>query len=268
MSLAYNSEERSEFRRIRGSLQASPTVQMFSGAERGSDSQTLAWGKCYGDIDESAEMVLAWLWDMCSYQRMDAHRKHNGDLVRRTDASESNRSQTVASENKVSPGLAYRRSETKYSWSKLELGENENKLTLTGYVIAFEPVLFGKAGHRQPNEELKCSENDFSEKSVVATTFGLFLLEKIAPRITKMTMVQRVDLGGDIPYWVMNLGAAHVLSLVNNVQETFRRVDRVVDKVRWTPFFLNVPFCRFVVEAHKESTIVVFCFDHRKCATP
>ena len=43
-----------EFRRIKGSLNTFPTVQMFISTEA---SGRAAWGKCFGDVDEDVEPV-------------------------------------------------------------------------------------------------------------------------------------------------------------------------------------------------------------------
>ena len=223
-SVAYISSS-IEFRRIKGSLNTYPTVQMFSSTE-GSFEGGLVWGKCLGDIDESPEVVLAWLWQLCSYERIDVHRKYYGDLVRRTDASELSRSQTFETEYSLAPGIANRRTQTKYTWFQRDASGDTNHQKSGGYLyaIAFEPAVTRK-------NDANSATGGFSKNSVVAISRGVFLFERITQRSTKMTMVQRADMGGKMQVWVMNSLVAYALSLIVDVQEKFRRADQIVDKV-------------------------------------
>ena len=213
-SLAFNDSDLSFFR-IKGSLREYPTVQMFSRKE---SSESTGWGKCYGDIDEKLETVFAWVWSWCSYERTEVHRTKHSDLVRRTNASDARRSQVVKTEYTIAPGIANRRSVIKLSWFKLESIEG-------GDAIVFESVT---AARSAADEEIS---DEFTKSSVLATANGLFVFERVAPRITRMTLVQQAELGGAIPKFVMNSLIASSLSTVIEIQNKFRRVDSIVDKV-------------------------------------
>jgi hypothetical protein len=215
-------------------------------------SESLGWGKCYGDIDETAELVLAWLWQWCSYERMDIHRAINGELVRQTNATECSRSQNVEAEFKIAPAIKNRKSKTRYSWFKIEeAGEPTQRWN---YAIVFEPA--------SSTRDVADAQTGFTKGSVEATSNGLFLLEKVAPRITKMIMLQKADLRGSIPVWLMNLGTTFVLSLVTHVQDKFRRVDRVVDKVRTREVLRSLLLLSHFTNSRCPLTFV------RKCALP
>lgn len=96
----------SDFKRVVGSLKAHPTVHMFLRGDR--TDGVGVWSKCYGFVDESPALVLAWNWHLCSYERRKAHNKANGQLALKTNATDSSRTQVSESEYRVAPGIANR----------------------------------------------------------------------------------------------------------------------------------------------------------------
>ena len=217
------------FERLRGSLIKYPSLHVFTRREITS-AGSWRWGKCVGDVDETLEDSFAWVWRWCSYERLDRHVESNGKfLVRQTDASEdqyARRSQIVKVEYKISPGVAHRRSMTKYTWFMLASGLNGHE----AYAIAFEP-----APDPLYNTNRAPLLLGFTKKSVEARSHGIFLFEKIASRITRMTYVSKFDLGGStlLPGWVVTSHVVtSVMSQVFQLQDKYRRVDKVVDEVR------------------------------------
>ena len=88
------------------------------------------------------------------------------------------------------------------------------------YAIAFESV-------NTPGKEALVSSN----KVITGTSTGIYILERVATRITRIIMVQQADIGGSIPKWLMNTQITFALSIVLAVQEKYRRKDRTIDKV-------------------------------------
>lgn len=219
-SLAYLNIDDSQYKRIRGSLKAYPSMHMFLRVELTDEA---AWGKSYGDVDESAELVLAWNWFLCSYERVAVHRKGNGDLIRQTDATLNSRTQVFEVEYKMAATIANRYGVMLQSWFQLEPSSSGQKR----YAIAFETV----PNRREPQD------GPFTKNSVKAVNIGLYLFEEVAARISKFTMIQKVDMGGQLPTWLVNALAVFGLSTVSDVQKNFKRTDRVVDKVSFCLLF-------------------------------
>ena len=208
------------YKRVRGSLKTYPTLQMFTRFEPSSDS---LWGTSVGDIDETPERVLAWNWHMCSYERVQRHRGANGErLVRQTDAKDDSRTQVYQSEYKMIPTIANRSTTLTNSWFQLD----PSVLGREAYAIAFATTQDHDDGKQQG------SPHPFSKNAVKVNVAGIYLFERLAPRVTKFTMRQSVDLGGQVPLWLTNAMAAYILESALEVQNVFRRTDSVVDKVR------------------------------------
>ena len=67
------------FKRIPDSLSKHPSVHMFQMRVEGDQN---AWGKGVGEIDESPEVVLSYLWHLNTIERVRKHEKVNGNLRR------------------------------------------------------------------------------------------------------------------------------------------------------------------------------------------
>ena len=229
-SLGYLLED-SHFKRIAGTLKTFPTVNMFIRRDVEDD---VPWGKCCGEVDESLELVFSWFWRWCSYERMDNHRRANGDLIRVTDASDKSRTQTINSEYRVATGIANRCSVQRFVWFGVETSATAAAVAASAgetssYVIAFEAV---------PSP----TDSQFSPKSVVAPSTGTLLFERVALRVTKVTHVQKTNLGGGIPKWLMDslLSPRHAIV---TVQDKWRRPERFVDKVGWSVVLFTFLYC-------------------------
>ena len=261
-----------QWSRVSGSLKSSPSVEMFvrlqssslssssSHAERlivddkgmflvvpagasdpeSSDPESSSssssseapplWGKAIGDVDESINDVFAWIWQVCSYERMRMHRTKHGGLLRRSAAagdddssSGRSRSQIFSSETTISPGLKSRRQETKMTWLR-----QEDAGTVS---VCFEPVGAGEGG-RGDESSVVVPPPGFSKSSIAATTTGMYMIKEVSPRITTLTVVQTLDLGGSLPTWLRMSLLVNALSLVGRVQDKFRRIDADVDRER------------------------------------
>ena len=216
-SLLYDSSDL-KFERIKGTMATYPTVHMFTRKEK---SELIVQGKCVGLIDESAEIVLAWLWHTCSYERMRSYRRQNGNLKRSSDGEVGRRSQVEVAEYKTATGFANRIFVTCLAWSKLERGYNGNE----AYAIAFEPFYTEKGSV----EDAKMYSS--THAAVLASSSGLYVVERVAARITNLTYVLTSDVGGLVPKWLMKSLNIYALTSLIEIQEKYRRVDKVVDKV-------------------------------------
>ena len=210
--LAYSVDDTHAWKRISGSMKKHPTVQMFEVL----DVDGLVWGKASGDIDDTPEHVMAWVWNWCSYARMEQHILDNGDLPRQTDATDTSRTQVVQSEYRLTTGMANRSGTTSYTWLHMDPSQYKGR---DAYAIAFDSV-----PHREGSHLL------FSKGAVKVTTLGVFFFETVAPRISKFSMLQKVDLAGKLPGWLVNALTEFAMGLVRNAQLKFVRTNRVVDK--------------------------------------
>ena len=211
-SLSYNVDD-SHFKRITNSVAMFPTVHMFLRVE---GAGLAAWGKSNGEIDASPELVLACNWQWCSYRRMQIHRENNGDLVRRTNATDTCREQLYEVEIYLAPSIANRYTRMRSVWYELD----QSKPSHAAYAVAFESPPPAPEGGPRP----------FTKKAVMASTVGILLIDGVTPRTSNLTMLQKVDMGGQIPSWLVNSMSVYLLKMVLDLQAIFRRVDRVVDK--------------------------------------
>ena len=125
--------------------------------------------------------------------------------------SDSSRTQHFRVEYSIpAPGFHNRRAELTQTWFKLEGGLNGNE----AYAITLE-------SHKSPHQDHESL--GFTKSSVQASTRGIYIFERLAPRSTRFTMLQQGDLGGHAPIWVKNLVASHFLSMVVELQKRFKR---------------------------------------------
>ena len=235
-SLAYNSKSL-KFDRMRGSLASHPTLQLFT---RYDAVDGFLWGKFVADVDESLELVLSWVWLWCAYERMDVHTASNGTLRRQTDYNPTRPSvsQVVRQENKLAPGISNRRGAVRYSWFRCAPGFSDLG---DAYVIAFEPDVEASTDPAGQHEGL--NENRFTANSIVISTWGLVTFERLAPRVTRVCMVQKVILGGDIPQLIVNKLVKTSFTMLENLQKKYKRSNFDVDGV--SPRFPPASCCRY-----------------------
>ena len=207
------------FKRLKGSLASFPTVQMYALIGHGDSS---AWGKSVADIDEQLELVMGWFWNFCSYERTHAHRKDNGNLIRVTNSPPCSRSQVAKMEIRLAPGISNRYAESTFHWFKLVKGYNGND----AFVIFWDP-------HDSMDGEERASLVS-SNNVVTATSRGLYIFERLATRITRVTNIQNRDAGGAIPKWLMNAQIAVAMATIRIVQAKYRRANKIIDKVGLT----------------------------------
>ena len=213
LSLGYNLDS-SHFQRVTGSLKFHSTVQMLTRKESlaGSSSHHSVWGKFFGDVDETLEVVLSWIWHHCSYERISAHKSINGDLICQCDsAGPASRRQVIKEEVRIAPAV-HQKSATEYVWFKLDSGLNGHG---EAYAIALRPA---------------ATSGSSDEWTGASSVTGVYLLVKISPRITRLTVVKKFEVGVGVPQWVVNLYLTVGCSLVSQAQDRFRRVDKEVDK--------------------------------------
>ena len=221
-SYLYTSDDASitaPFKRIRGSLTTFPTVEMYESMKEG---EQIAWGKTRGTIHESAELCLAWMWDWCGYERLQQHQVENGDTMRVKFDVPRSRSMIISQVATLPMPFKKRVFDTRFVWGKAEFRSHE------AYIIGFEPLALDKP---------LCKEvdhlpfvHDGKKNTVKGTTVGVYVFEVLAPRLTRMTLIQRGDAGGSLPLWLMNRGLAYSLDVILSVQGRYQRSNIAVDK--------------------------------------
>ena len=209
-SLSYVRDEET-FKRIPDSLSKYPLVHMFQSklVEGNGD----AWGKCVGVIDACSEEVLAHFWVLNTNELEEKYEMANGFLNRfYKEIDGRGRSSVFSAAYKFPPPFANRQANTWNVWDKLE-SFNGNE----AYIVCYEPHKIEEA-KRDPN-------------LIPLKLNGIYVIEKLAPNISRLTMITNGDAGGSIPKWLMNTLIQYTLSVVVDVQDKFRRADKTVDKV-------------------------------------
>ena len=229
--------QRNGFTRVRGSLSSHPTIEMFF--VKNSETGGAMWGNATGQVDITAENVVAWLWDFMSYERMSAHAKEHGDLPRSDVVLESTRSKIMTRTFKLPVGLGISVFENFWVWDRKQEANGDYY-----YVLSFVPAddemakdVKLKSNLSAPRKQLLATPPSTSAASLVrGTSRGVFRVTPLARNICELTLYQTGTLGlGNIPAWALKVRAEAALLLVEKVQERFRRTDRIVDKVSAHP---------------------------------
>ena len=183
-----------------------PGVMMFSRT----DATGMTWCKSYGDIDASMDDVFGYIWDFCSDERMAQHREDNGSLVRKLETCNVGRCQIAIAEYKVAPGVHNRWDRGKISWFKLENGwQGKEAILISG----------------ESAEVVKGRDYGVTEGAILCLNQASYLLEKIGVDVTRLTMIRSVNIGGNIPQWVVKYAILpNFLVWVGEIQIRFKRL--------------------------------------------
>ncbi len=219
-----NKSDVGEWKRIAKSLKKHPTVEMFQMiAPTFSGMSTDGRGfvaKCTAILDASAEQALSWCWRFCSDDRLETHKMKNGDVLRTEHrVPDFPHSQVVSSIVAFPQPLAGRLFETWMVWGNCDYNGSE------AIAIAFVP-------REKWSQSSLCPIHLIPPATVVAATYGMFLFERLAPEITRISFVQRVELRGSIPNFIVSLSAVQSLSVVERLQERLQRPAAIADRVR------------------------------------
>ena len=200
------------FKRIAGSLAAFPSVEVFQLHNEGDNA---AWGKCVGVIDEAADCVLAYFWKCNSLERLNNHFKQNRDDTKReVNEIPNSRSLTLFVVAKFPyPFVDRSYDNILHVWDKIRVRGRE------AYILGLS------------NKNRDAIERDSTAGYVKATIEAVYLIESLAPRISRVTFVGQSDVAGSIPSWLMTKMITYSFELQLEAQNKYSRSFKTVDKV-------------------------------------
>jgi len=177
-----------------------------------------AWGKATTTIDTSAENALAWFWDYCSNERLDAVNKlhKNPREVIKHIAPNHN----VLSTIKALPWpLRARQFIYENTWTKQD---DET------YVFAFRPP----TTHKFDDNRLVDIGKHKAKALVQGESRGFVILKNVGNQKCDLTYVQHADAKGTLPAKVMDSQIPKGLRSVFQLLETFNRDDEIDQEER------------------------------------
>jgi len=177
-----------------------------------------AWGKATATIDTSAENVLAWFWDYCSNERLDAVKKlHKNprEVIKHISLNHN-----VFSTIKALPWpLNARQFIYENTWTK----QDDDT-----YVYAFRPPTTNEFD----DNRLVDVGNHKAKALVQGESRGFVILKNVGDQKCDVTYVQQADAKGNLPAKVMDSQIPKGLRSVFQVRETFNRDDEIDQEER------------------------------------
>ena len=174
-------------------------------------------------LDERIERILAYYMHYTSNERNKNFVEINGNLERTCEFDYETHSCHCVGEVKSPAPLTNRMFRGRQTWRKGWKG-NEN-----AYVIA---MLADKV-------EAKTS----SSGAVIASTYALVVLEYLAPRITKVTQLQKTDLAlgeGLLGVTISNYTAKYTLGFLDHLHLKYQRTRTVTDEEMRNSFIAKI----------------------------
>ena len=231
----------SNFRRLPNSLATLKSVDVFQRVNAG---ERLAWGKCSGLVDDSAPLVLAYLFSWNSCERLaSALRQHGSGKVMEWNEVPNSRSAMLTQEVLLPPpfGTSVFK-DVQYVWEKQVAAQPPD---------GSERYVLGWSNTARNSEETPAErENRDSNKGMSsskpeggARTRGVYYIESVAPRVSRVTLLHCIDLGGIgiLPSWLMNKRMIFSFNLFLELQEHFARSDKEIDKDVRSAFLKRIP---------------------------
>ena len=170
--------------------------------------RSVATGKAVCTVDCSAEQIAAWIMDFCSNERMRTSIEE-GQPARIELRNKRKVNEYVTATVKAMPLLLHNREFIARMIWKSEEGK---------VWIAMESM----------DEEV---DYGVKMKTIRATTIGIYLMEDLLDRSgvsqTKVTMIQRIDVNGVVPTWLVSQKVPYALSVLQQAADYFRQDDLV-----------------------------------------
>jgi len=203
------------FVRIPGSLRKDSSVEMFHILS----SNESAYGKAVGIVDTSAEECLSWAYHICSFERMAENVISNGNLLRAAKPIPDSRSIVFSAGIKMPTGVNNRVFHSWFAWDRVKNYNGNEAL-----ILAFAPT-------EQYDQTLLPSTPSFPNQSetIIGKSYGIFIFESLAPRVTRMAFIQQVNMGGSIPVFLLNSLIPYASSIVQQMVDRFKRRGKEVD---------------------------------------
>ena len=193
-------------------------------------STDAAWGKAVGIVDAPAERCLGWVFGWCSNKRMIEHVKKNGHVLRSEYDIPDSHSKIVSAVMRFPKGFDNREFHNWLVWAKLEEYNGHE-----AYVMAFAPREECDVALLPPLPTFLDQSN-----TTVGKTIGIYIFERLAPQITRMTFVQQAEMRGSIPPLILNSLVRSSLQIVQRLVDDFKRRGRDVDEEKRNEFISNI----------------------------
>jgi len=177
-----------------------------------------AWGKATTTIDTSAENALAWMWDYCSNERLDAVKKLHKN-PREVIKNFSPNHNMISSIKALPWPLSDRQFISENTWTKQDDGT---------YVYAFRPP----TTHEFDDNRLVDIGKHKNNKLVRAESKGFCTLTNVGNQKCELTWISHLNVNGNIPAKVMDLQIPRSLGLVTQLRERFNRDDEIDQEER------------------------------------
>ena len=113
-------------------------------------------------------------------------------------------------------GIDHRIFEGVHIWDKVEDFEGQGN---TAYVLAMVPL----AEFQLPAIFEGSLPPKVTSGVTAGTTRGVVVFEKLAPNVTKLTIVQQADFGGHVPTYLANQVAVYALSTIESLRAKHER---------------------------------------------
>jgi len=177
-----------------------------------------AWGKATTTIDTSAENVLAWIWDYCSNERLNATKKlqKNPREVIKHIAPNQN---VISSIKSLPWPLRARQFVSENTWTK----QDDDT-----YVYAWRPPIT----HKFDDNRLVDIGNHKVNNLVRAESKGFCTFTNVGIQKCELTWVQHLNLNGNIPAKLMDKQIPRSLGVVFHLRETFSRDEEIDQEER------------------------------------
>ena len=191
----------------------SPFVKMnmrFDEEANKKAERTVAIGKAEAEIDASAAEVSAWLWDLCSNERM-RNSKEEGNPARLVVSRNGFNEMLFATVKAFPMFISDREFVARCVLSK----DVDTGAILIANVPANDEVDYG---------------TKLSKVSGLSTC--LYSAIPVDSNRCKLTMVQRIDVGGHIPVWLVNRQVPNVMGVVEDARKLFDRSDEIDEEER------------------------------------
>ena len=178
--------------------------------KRGLCERSIAVGRCSDIVDSSPTAVLAWLYDVCSSERMRIHREYRN--IARLVSANDGRQQLVAVIKRLQWPLSNREFVTQMVW-----WQDNNTGT---YYLAFSSI-----GEDIDYGSPLSMVRGFTRALMKLEPFG----EVVEGKRTqcRMSFTQIFDASGYIPGFIVNSLLPVSLSLVEEVRSVFSRDDEI-----------------------------------------
>ncbi|GMI37358.1 hypothetical protein TeGR_g5104 [Tetraparma gracilis] len=203
------------WRRIPGTVLSPVALFQFVSAK------DLPWGKAVADIDASPEMILAFLWNFMSYERVKIHRSEGAKLRLGVPVPGSHTTfQAIGAQ--LGPTIDDRIAAVRFTWRKEG----------SGYLATVTPAAQEHSGGSSEiqNRFMAAVEAErIATKAVMADFNGLYRITRRAANVSRVTLVGTGNPKGKIPKFVLDRTVVWSLNMLVTLHDKHERNGKEVD---------------------------------------